>query len=214
METIDKKDIMKTGTTTVGIVCKDGIVLAADKRATAGNLIADGKTEKIHNVSDDIAVTMAGTASDGQMLVRLARAEVRLKKIRTCQNVSVKEAANLMARMVYNNIRKMSMIPGISHFVMGGRDNTGYYLYDIFPDGTISPCEKYISSGSGSVMAYGVLETLYNPEMTVEEGVELARKCVKAAVSRDTASGNGFDVVTITNKGAKKIISETIEVNL
>ncbi|MBI2129760.1 proteasome subunit beta, partial [Candidatus Woesearchaeota archaeon] len=120
---MDKNEnIMKTGTTTVGILCKDGIVLAADKRATAGYLIASKKTEKIHKVTDNIAVTMAGTASDAQLLIRYAQSELRLKKIRTGKEATVKEAANLFSRLVYSNIRKMSMIPGVSHFVMGGKD--------------------------------------------------------------------------------------------
>ena len=106
----DNENVMKTGTTTVGIICKGGIILAADKKATSGYLVADKKTQKIYKLTDDIAVTIAGTASDAQLLVKLAKAELRLKRIRTGKQVTVKEAANLMARMVYNNIRKMSMI--------------------------------------------------------------------------------------------------------
>lgn len=208
---MDEEKVMKTGTTTVGIVCKDGLVLAADKRATAGYLIADKTTQKIYLITDNIAVTIAGTASDAQLLVKLLRAELRLKRIRTGKEVTVKEAANLLARMVYGNIRKMSMIPGISHFIMGGVDPDGFFVYDIFADGTISIVDKFISSGSGSVMAYGVLETLYDKSMNIEDGIELSRKCINAAIKRDIASGNGFDVVTITKAGAKQVISKEIE---
>src|SRR3989338_6765492 len=158
--------IMKTGTTTIGILCKDGIVLAADKRATAGYFIANKKTDKIELITEDMAVTMAGTASDSQLLIRIAQSEIKLRDIRICRKSTVKEAANLFARMVYGNIRKMSMIPGISHFILGGKDNTGFQVYEIFADGTISKIDDFISSGSGSVMAYGVLETLYVKNMS------------------------------------------------
>jgi len=205
------ENIIKTGTTTVGIICKGGLVLAADKRATSGFLIADKMTDKIYHLNDKIVVTMAGTASDAQLLIRLAQAEVRLKAIRTCQEVTVKEAANLMARMVYNNIRKMSMIPGVSHFIMGGTDKTGFYLYDIFADGTITECKDFMSSGSGSVMVYGVLETLFKKDLTIEQGIDLVIKCVNAAVQRDVASGGGIDVFTVTDKGAKKVLHKEIE---
>jgi proteasome beta subunit len=207
-EKMEENHVMKTGTTTVGLVCKDGIVLAADKRATSGYLIAQKDTEKILPVTGNIAVTMAGTASDGQMLVRILRSEMKLKKIRTKRDVSVNEAANLMSRMVYNNIRRPSMIPGIAHFIMGGTDDTGFYLFDLFADGTISKVEDFISSGSGSVMAYGVLETTYKPGLSVEEGKKLAIRCVNAAVQRDIASGNGIDVFTITEKGVEKVFAE------
>ncbi len=205
------ENVMKTGTTTLGIVCKEGIVLAADMRATAGNLIASKDTEKIAQLTDSIAVTMAGTASDGQILIRLTKAELKIKAIRNNVASSVREAANLMSRMVYQNIRRPSMIPGVSHFVMGGHDETGAYLFDIFPDGTISECKQYISSGSGSVMAYGVLETLYKDKMTLEEGVKLAKQCINAAIARDSASGNGAEIYTITKDGAKKVLHEEIE---
>lgn len=212
---MDKNEnIMKTGTTTVGILCKDGIVLAADKRATAGYLIASKKTEKIHKVTDNIAVTMAGTASDAQLLIRYAQSELRLKKIRTGKEATVKEAANLFSRLVYSNIRKMSMIPGVSHFVMGGKDEGGFFIYEIFPDGTITEIDDFISSGSGSVMVYGVLETLYKKGLSVAEGVKLAIQSVNAALQRDIASGDGIDVVTITKEAVKKVFEKEIRVKL
>ncbi len=202
---------MKTGTTTVGILCKDGIVLAADKRATAGYFIANKKTDKIELITEDMAVTMAGTASDSQLLIRIAQSEIKLRDIRIGRKSTVKEVANLFARMVYGNIRKMSMIPGISHFIMGGKDNTGFQVYEIFADGTISKIDDFISSGSGSVMAYGVLETLYVKNMSIDEGIQLAVKSVNAAIQRDIASGDGIDIVTITKDGAKKIITKYLE---
>ena len=211
---VEDKDIMKTGTTTVGVVCKGGIILAADKRATSGYLISSKKIDKIHKITDYIAVTMAGTASDAQLLVRLAQAELRLKKIRVGKEVTAKEAANLMARMVYSNIRKLSLIPGVSHFVLGGKDDTGFHLFDLYADGSITEVDDFISSGSGSVMAYGVLETLYRKDITIDEGVKLVVKCINAAMQRDIASGNGIDVISITQEGVKKILEKEIDVRV
>ncbi len=202
------------GTTTLALVCKDGLVLAADKRATAGYLIANKRTEKIKQIAERIVITMAGTVSDAQLLTKLIKAELQLKKIRTGRENTVKEAANLLANMVYGNIRRMSMIPGIAHFIVGGNDETGSYIYDIYPDGSISLIEDYISSGSGSVMAFGVLETLYHKGITVAEGIELAVKALNAAMQRDIASGNGAMVVTVTAKGVEKVFDQDIEAYL
>jgi len=116
--------------------------------------------------------------------------------------------------MVYNNIRKMSLIPGISHFVLGGKDESGFYLYDLSPDGSIVEIDDYVSSGSGCVMAYGVLETLYTKNMSVEDNVKLAAKSINAAVQRDIASGNGIDIVTITKDGVKKTFSKLINTKI
>lgn len=211
---IEDNELMKTGTTTVALVCKDGIVLCADKRVTSGYLVSYKKYEKIVNITDDMAVTVAGTVSDVQLLTKLIKAELKLKDIRTGRKTTVKEAANLLSNLVYANIRKLSLIPGISHFVLGGVDDIGFHVYDISPDGSITDCDEYTSSGSGSVMAYGVLETLYKKDMSVDEGVKLGVKAINAAVQRDIASGNGVDVVAITKAGVKKVLSKEIMIKL
>ena len=205
---------MKTGTTTIGMVCKDGLVLSADKRATSGYLISYKKFDKIIYITDNVAVTDAGTVSDVQLLTKYLKAELRLKDIRTGRETTVKEAASLLANFVYNNIRKLSLIPGISHFIVGGKDGSGFHLYDLSPDGSIVEVDDYISSGSGSVMAFGVLETLYKKGLSVDEGVKLAAKGINAAVQRDIASGNGIDIVTITKDGIKKVFSKELELRI
>jgi proteasome beta subunit len=202
---------LKTGTTTIGLVCKDGLVLAADKRATSGYLISYKKFDKIISITGNIAVTVAGTVSDVQLLTKYLKAELKLKDIRTGRETTVREAANLLANFVYSNIRKFSLIPGISHFIVGGKDSAGFHLYDLSPDGSIVEVDDYISSGSGSVMAFGVLETLYKKGLSVDEGIKLAAKCVNAAVQRDIATGNGIDIVTITKEGVKKVFSREFE---
>ncbi|MBW2988884.1 proteasome subunit beta [Candidatus Woesearchaeota archaeon] len=211
---VEEKDIRKTGTTTVALVCKDGIVLCADKRVTSGYLVSFKSYEKIVQITDDIAVTVAGTVSDVQLLTKLLKAELKLKTLRTQRDVMVKEAVNLLSSMVYNNIRKMSLIPGVSHFILGGKDDGGIHVYDIGADGSITYIQDYTSSGSGSVMAYGVLETLYVQDMSVEEGVKLGAKAINAAVQRDIASGNGIDIVSITREGVKKVLSKTINLKI
>ncbi len=211
---MENSDILKTGTTTVGLVCKEGIVLAADKRATAGYLIAHKKFDKVMQITDTIAVTVAGTVSDVQLLVKYLKAELKLKELRTGRVTTVKEAANLLAAFVYGNIRKYSLIPGISHFLIGGKDEEGFHLYDLSPDGSIAGIDDFVSSGSGSVMAFGVLETLYKTGISVEEGIKLAGKCINAAVQRDIASGNGIDIITITKDGLKKAYTQTLEVKV
>jgi proteasome beta subunit len=205
---------LKTGTTTVGIVCKDGIVIAADKRATAGNLIVDKRAEKVHILTDEMAVTIAGNVSDAQLIIKLIKAELKLKEVRTGKKPSVKEAANLLGGLLYTNIRQMSMFPGVAHFLLAGKDTSGTYLYDLFPDGSVTKMRDYVSSGSGSVFAYGVLETQYKPEMSVADGIKLAVRCVNTALQRDNASGNGVDVVVVNDKEVKRVMQKELEYSL
>ena len=208
------ENTLKTGTTTIGIACKDGMVLAADMSATAGNMIVDKRAEKVHVISDEFAVTIAGSVSEAQLLIKLIRAELKLKEVRTYKKPSAKEAANLLGGLLYSNLRKMSMFPGIAHFLLAGRDREGVHLYDLFPDGSVTKITDFISSGSGSVFAYGVLETQYKKDITNSEAVNLAVKAVNTALQRDSASGNGVDVMVINDKEIKRVLHKELVCNL
>lgn len=202
---------IKKGTTTVGIVCKDGIVVAAEKRATIGGFIADKRAEKIVLITDKMVLTTAGTVSDAQLLVKLIRAELKLKQVRTGREATVKEAANLLGGMIYGNIRKFSVIPGITQFLLAGTDNEGEFLYDLFVDGSVMKISDYVSSGSGSIVVYGIMEAMYKKEIVVKEATDLAVKAINAAIQRDSASGNGIVVFAIRKDGIKKILDKNFE---
>ncbi|MBN1646088.1 proteasome subunit beta [Candidatus Woesearchaeota archaeon] len=205
---------LKTGTTTVGVKCKDCIVLAADKRATAGHFIADKRVEKVKKINDTMALTTAGSVSDLQLLEKYIKAELKLKEIRSGRTNTVKEAANLLSSLVYSNIRAFSAIPGITHFLFGGTDNSGLHLYELYPDGSLTHIQDFVSSGSGSVMAYGVLETLYKENLNEGEGIELVVKALNAALQRDSASGNGVDIFVINSSGVRKVETKILNTKL
>ncbi len=208
------ENMLKTGTTTVGIVCKDGIILAADRRATAGNLIVDKHTHKVNIISDEVAVTIAGSVSEAQLLMKLIRAELKLKEVRTGKVATISESANLLGGLLYSSIRRMSMIPAIAHFLMAGRDKEGTHLYDLFPDGSVTKVRDYVSSGSGSVFAYGVLEAQYKAGMSIKEGMELVTTAVNAALQRDSYSGNGIEIAVITPENVKKVLVKELTYSL
>ena len=211
---MEQTDYIKTGTTTMGVLCKDGVVLATDRRATAGNFIADNKAQKIHNITKEMAVTIAGTVSDAQLIIKLLRANVKLKDIQTNRKSNVKEVANFLAGIIYSNIRKFSTIPGIAHFILGGKDTSGFHLYDIYADGSLTEIDDFVSSGSGSVIAYGVLESEYKKGISTDEAVKLVVKALNSALRRDSASGSGFEVIKITDKGVEPALMQELKINL
>jgi len=209
------KHIRKTGTTTLGIVCKDGIILAADKRGTYGgdsgvSYIAGKNEVKVEKVNDYIIVTIAGVASDLQKVIKVIRAELRLKELRSKEKPSVEQSANLFASLVYQNIRQFTTIPGITHFLLAGYDHKGVYLYDVHPDGYIQKIDKYSSTGSGMIHVNPVLDSDYKEGLTLERGIELARKAINASINRDPASGEGLDIYTITKDGIKQVVAQEI----
>jgi len=210
-----KKHIRKTGTTTIGIVCKDGIVLAADKRGSYGgsggvSYIASRDENKIQEVTKEIVVTTAGVASDLQKVIKIIRAELKLKELKGKRKPEIKEAANLFASIAYQNIRQFSMIPGITHFLLSGYDSQGVYLYDINPDGYLQEVKDYSATGSGMVHANPILDSEHKPNLTIEQGIELARKCINASLKRDPASGEGIDIYTIKEGEIKQVVKQEI----
>lgn len=202
------------GTTTVGVVYNGGVVLAADKRTSKGYEIANKRTEKVKIISDHMAITVAGLVSDTQLFTKLIKAQLALLNIRKNKEPTVKEGANLLANMAYQNIRRPSMVPGIVGFLLGGVDSYGSHLYEIGVDGSISKSEDYLTTGSGSKISVGVLEALYKKDMSEQEAIELTIKALNAAIQRDLATGNGIDVMLITEDGAKKIMTKEIDTNI
>ena len=207
------KYVLKTGTLTIGIVCKDGIVVGADRRQSYGaqgggvSYLA-GEAKKILKVTDRMVATTAGTASDTRKVLEILRAEFKLKELRTREKITVPEAANFLANMVYGNIRTPSMIPSITHFILSGYDEEGLYLYDISPDGYIQQSVTYVATGSGIMQAHPILDSEYKKNMTLDEGIALITKCIKAATAREPSVGAGIDIFTVKKNEIKSVIDK------
>ncbi len=208
-----KNLILKTGTSIVGIVCKDGIVMAADRKVTAGNLVLSKNTQKAVQINDYLVYAGTGSASDVEMIKKLVSAELRLKQLRGKTRPTVKEGANLFGRIAYNNIRQFTMIPFIAGSLIAGfNEDSSYELYSIEPAGSVMKIEDYDANfGSGMPFILGLLERQYKKDLTVKQGVQLAIECIKSSTQRDTASGFGIDVFTITKEGIKQEIKQKIE---
>lgn len=205
---------MKTGTTTIGIVCRDGVILGADRRASAGYMVADKRAKKVIKVNEEMAITIAGLVSDAQLLSKIIKAQLKLIEIRKGKKSSVNQAANLLAGLVYGNIRRMSMIQSIVGFLLAGKDEKGFHLYTIGIDGSLAKMDEYVCDGSGMMFATGVLEANYKKNMQIDDGVKLAVQVLNAAMQRDIATGNGIDILTITKDGVKFVLRKELEAKI
>lgn len=190
----EKMDKYMKGTTTVGLVCRDAVILAADHRATMGTLIADKEAKKIWEIADHMALTTAGVVGDNQALVRLMKAEAALYELQS-RKMPVDAAATLLS----NILNQQRYFPLYIQMILGGYDTEGR-VYEVDMVGGVTP-KKYSATGSGSPVSYGVLEALFKENMSVDEAKEVVTKAMKAAIERDSAVGNGFDILTITKKG-------------
>lgn len=197
---------MKTGTTTLGMVCKDGVIMATEHRATMGTLIAHTETQKLFRIDEHIGLTTAGLVGDAQSLARYITAEAELYALKRDQPMSIKAAASLTA----NILSQHKFYPYWVQLLLGGWDAEGGHIYSLDAAGGSIP-DKYCATGSGSPYAYGVLEDHYKEGMTTSQGVDVAIKALNSAMKRDSASGNGYDIVVISEKGWKPVSNADVE---
>jgi len=210
-----KKSILKTGTTILGIVCKDGVVMASDRQVTGGHsLVIDKNFQKTNPINDYLVVSWAGQVSGAQRLSKLIAAELKLKELKSKSRPSVRQAANLVSSICYSGIRQPSMVPNIVETFAGGFNEDGSCeLYEIGADGALLPIKDYMANGSGMMYVLGYLERHHKKNQTVEEGVKQAVEALKSSTQRDVYSGYGIDIFTITKEGIKKVVEQTIESN-
>ncbi len=190
------------GTTTVGITCVDGVVFASERRASMGNLVAHKVAEKIFKIDNHIAATIAGSVADAQSLMKVISAEVSLYRLRNNKDISIEAAAAVTANILHSS-------PAYVQTLLGGVDEKGGSIYSLDAAGGMIK-DAFISTGSGSTFAYGVLEDRFHEDITVDEAIEVALRSLKAATERDTFSGNGFLVAKVTKDGYEMLEKEEI----
>ncbi|MBU0959216.1 MAG: proteasome subunit beta [Nanoarchaeota archaeon] len=208
-----KNSILKTGTTILGIVCKDGIVMAADKQSTAGNIVMSKDSDKIKEINDNMLFAGTGMVADIQRAVKIAAAELRLKHLRSKSKPSVKQSANLLASIIYQSIRQPQMLQFMVGSLIGGVNEDGTTeLYSIDPAGGLQKINEYDANfGSGMPYVLGLLERQYKKDISVKDGIELAKEAILSSTQRDTGSGYGIDVFTITKEGIKKVFKKELK---
>jgi proteasome beta subunit len=195
---------IKKGTTTVALVGKDGVVLAADKRASMGSAVAHKNAKKVYQISDSVGATGAGSVGDIQNFVNLLRVESNLYRIKNNQDLSVKSLATLASRILFG----YRVYPYLALFIIGGYD-TKPTAFSLDPFGGMNE-DKFVATGSGMQVAQGVLEDQYKENMSVKEMEKLAVRCINAATQRDLGTGDGISMVVITKDGFKELTEKEI----
>jgi proteasome beta subunit len=191
------------GTTTIGVVCRDGVILASDTRVTMGTFVAHKKGKKIYKIDDHLAMTISGTVADAQRTVDILKANAQLYKLNTGRPMPVKSAARLIANLFFS----ARLAPMIAQILVGGVDSTGPHVFSLDPFGSLTE-EKCVATGSGSPIAYGVLEDKYKEDAMIEDVLSVVVRAVDSAMKRDSASGDSFDVAVIEEKGYRELSDE------
>jgi proteasome beta subunit len=198
---------VKTGTTTVGLVCNGAVVLGAERKATMGYLVASKYTHKILPVDEHIAMTIAGLVGDAQALERYIRAELKLYRLSEERRINLSAAAHLVANILYAR----RFYPYYVQLLLGGYDEEPK-LFSLGADGSVLEEKEYFSTGSGSPIALGVLENGFKKGMAVEEAKKLVARSILAATKRDIASGgSGIDISVVDAKGIHELSDEDVK---
>lgn len=188
------------GTTTIGVVCKDGVILASDTRVTMGTFVAHKKGKKVYKIDDHLAMTISGSVADAQRTVDILKANAQLFKLSTKRPMPVNSAARLIANLFFS----ARLAPLIAQILVGGVDDTGPHVFSLDPFGSLTE-EKCVATGSGSPIAYGVLEDKYREDTTINDLLSVVVRAVNSAMKRDVASGDSYDVVIIDKKGYREL---------
>ncbi|NWF86466.1 archaeal proteasome endopeptidase complex subunit beta [Candidatus Bathyarchaeota archaeon] len=191
------------GTTTIGVVCKDGVILASDTRVTMGFYVAHKHGKKIYKIDDHIAMTIAGSVADAQRTVDILTANVQLYKLNIGRPLPINSAARLVANLLFSS----RYAPLLTQALIGGIDDTGPHIYSLDPFGSLTE-EKCVATGSGSPIAYGILEDRYKEGVAIKEFLPIIVKAVNSAMKRDAASGDSFNVAVINEKGYRELTEE------
>jgi proteasome beta subunit len=188
------------GTTTIGVVCKDGVILASDSRVTMGFYVAHKYGKKVYKIDDHIAMTIAGTVADAQRTVDILTANAQLYKLEMGRPLPISSAARLIANLLFS----ARYMPLMTQVLIGGVDDTGPHIYNLDPFGSLTE-EKCVSTGSGSPIVYGILEDRFKENAEVTENLPIIVKAVTAAMKRDSASGDSFNIAVIDDKGYREL---------
>ena len=191
------------GTTTVGIKAKDGVVLCADMRASAGYFIANNNTMKIQKIDDHAGMTMAGGVADAQNITDVLRYHANIHRIQNQEPISIKSLTRLTSLIFHQN----RGYPFMADILVGGFDNYGPALFNIDMFGSVEE-KSYVTTGSGSPVAYGLLEEEYKEDVTVEGAKIIALRAVKAAITRNIGTGDGINVAVIDKNGFRLLNNE------
>ena len=191
---------MYHGTTTVGLVCSDGVVLATDTRVTAGGFIAHKRGKKLLKIDENIAMTISGGVADAQNVVDTLKYHCNLYRIEKSRPMPVKAAAQVVSNMLFSS----RLYPYIADVLVGGVDRSGGALFNVDIFGSLNQ-EKMIATGSGSPVAYGVLETEFKEGMPIAKAYPLAAKAIIAATRRNVATGDHFDVAILDKDGFREL---------
>jgi len=184
------------GATTVGVVCRDGIILASEKRVAYGYLVVSKGGKKVFRITDQIGAACAGLVGDMQILAREVEAQGNLYSMDVGRPISVRSAAKLMSNILFNR----RYAPLITQTIIAGLDDEGPSLYVLDVLGSLIP-DKYAVVGSGTEIAIGVLEEGYREDIKIKEAKDLVTRSIKSAISRDVMSGDGIDFLIITKEG-------------
>jgi len=193
------------GTTTVAAVCNDGVIMATDTRATMGSYVASKHAKKVYQITDQLAMTIAGGVAAAQRVVDILKVNAKLYNLEKGRPMPVAAAAMLVSNILFSNREVGAPLP--LQALIGGVDLTGPHVYNLDPYGSLTE-ETMVSTGSGSPFAYGVLEDRYKEDSTVADMAPIVVKAVDSAMKRDVASGDNFDVAVITSDGFKELSEE------
>ncbi|HET9807253.1 MAG TPA: proteasome subunit beta [Nitrososphaeraceae archaeon] len=183
------------GATAVGISFNNGVLLASERRVSFGNFVVNKNTKKTFVLTENVGAACAGMVADMNVLARQVAALSKIRKFETRRDLPTNSVAKLMSVIMFER----RYFPLLTQVIVGGFD-TKPQIYTLDPLGSLLP-DEYASVGSGAEMALGVLDAQYDSKLNEEDARNLAIKSIRSSIQRDASSGDGIDILIISNRG-------------
>lgn len=190
---------ISTGTTIMAIPYEGGVVVCADSRTSTGSYVANRVSDKLVQISEQIYVCRSGSAADTQTLTDYVKYYLEQWSLDTGRQPTVKTAAHLMRRLIYNN--KDQLQAGV--IVAGWDPVYGGSVYTVTLGGSLLEL-PFATGGSGSIFVAGLLDAEFKNRLTRDEARALGKKACAHAMARDGSSGGVIRTVTIDADGVDR----------
>ena len=186
------------GATAVGITYNGGLVLASERRIAYGNFVVSKTTKKTFVITPHVGAACAGLVADMQILSLQVSALAKIRKMEIKRDVPPNTIAKMMSNMMYER----RFFPLLTQVIVGGLVDSPV-IFTLDPLGSVLP-DDYAAVGTGAEMALGILDQQYKKELNEADATDLAVKSIRAAIMRDSASGDNIDVLVIDKNGIKE----------
>ena len=201
------REAVKRGTTSIGVKCPEGIVLAVDKRTTS-TLVESSSIEKLFKIDDHIGAATSGLVADARALVERARVEAQINKITYSEPIRVDSLAKKLCDMLQLYTQNGGVRPFGSALIIGGVTKKGCKLFETDPSGALIEY-KATAIGYGRKEAMSYFEENYSEDISLDDAIKLSLDAIYSA-NDSNIKDSSIEIAIVDENGYNKLSEDEV----